>query len=232
MALATGPHYERQLRSLQRHVREWRAARAERLLGASRSAVKEMQTEETINPVATLNSGKPNDPKRWLSFRCRLTPPLRGVFAAGALKWWRAVAIVTSHQLIRMASLTSSTASGRWNCSLASTFQFSNPAGGDRAAASPLLDRLLQGCGLLGCGLGASFLLHLAAAAVPIQAARPANPSAAALGSAAGPRRPGLIPLSSQSLISSSGSAIPSGPRRPLPARANGLTVARYAPVK
>ena len=135
-----------------------------------------------------------------------------------------------------MASLTSSTASGRWNCSLASTFQFSNPAGGDRAAASPLLDRLLQGCGLLGCGLGASFLLHLAAVAVPIQAARPANPSAAALGSAAGlasgPRRPGLIPLSSQSLISSSGSAIPSGPRRPLPARANGLTVARYAPVK
>jgi hypothetical protein len=95
---------------------------------------------------------------------------------------------------------------------------------------------LLQGFGLLGCGLGASFMLHLAAAAVPIQAPRPANPSAAALGSApalpSGPRRPGLIPLSSQSLISSSGSAIPSGPRRPFPARANGLTVAKYAPVK
>jgi len=100
-----------------------------------------------------------------------------------------------------MASLTLSTASRRWSCSLATTFQFSNPAGGDRAAAIPLIDRLLQGCGLLGCGIGASFMLHLAAAAVPIQAPKPANPSAAAPGSAAGlaagPRRPGLIPLSS-----------------------------------
>jgi hypothetical protein len=135
-----------------------------------------------------------------------------------------------------MASLTLSTASRRWSCSLATTFQFSNPAGGNRAAASPLIDRLLQGCGLLGCGLGASFMLHLAAAAVPIQAPRPANPSAAAPGSAAGlaagPRRPGMIPLRSQSLISSSGSVISSGPRRPFPARANGVIVAKYAPVK
>jgi len=132
--------------------------------------------------------------------------------------------------------MTSSTASLRWNCSLATRFQFSNPAGGDRAAANPLLNRLLQGCGLLGCGIGASFLLHLAAAAVPIQATRPANPSAAAPGSApgmaSGPRRPGLIPISSQSLISGSGSALTPGPRRPFPARAGGLTVAKNAPVK
>jgi len=37
------------------------------------------------------------------------------------------VAIVTTHRLIPMASLTSSTASRRWNCSLATTFQFSLP---------------------------------------------------------------------------------------------------------
>ena len=60
---------------------------------------------------------------------------------------------------------------------------------------------------------------------VPVQ---PAAAPGSAAGLAAGPRRPGLIPLSSQSLISSSGSAISSGPRRPFPARANGVIVAKY----
>ena len=60
---------------------------------------------------------------------------------------------------------------------------------------------------------------------VPVQ---PAEAPGSAAGLAAGPRRPGLIPLSSQSLISRSGSAISSGPRRPFPARANGVIVANY----
>ena len=53
MALAPGRYHEGQLRSMERRVKEWRTARAERLLGSMRSAGKETQTEEMTNPVAT-----------------------------------------------------------------------------------------------------------------------------------------------------------------------------------
>lgn len=53
MALAPGSYHEGQLRSMERRVKEWRTARAERLLGSMRSAGKGAQTEETPNPVAT-----------------------------------------------------------------------------------------------------------------------------------------------------------------------------------
>ncbi len=55
--LAPGTYHEGQLRSMERRVREWRAARAEHLLGSMRSAGKEAKTEETPNPVATLIGG-------------------------------------------------------------------------------------------------------------------------------------------------------------------------------
>jgi hypothetical protein len=45
---------------MERRVKEWRTARVERLLGVMRSAGKGTQTEETTNPVATLNSGNPS----------------------------------------------------------------------------------------------------------------------------------------------------------------------------
>ena len=51
--LAPGTYHEGQLRSMERRVREWRTARAERLLGLMRSARKVAQTEETSNSVAT-----------------------------------------------------------------------------------------------------------------------------------------------------------------------------------
>jgi len=51
--LAPGTYHEGQLRSMERRVKEWRTARAERLLGSLRSAGKESETEETSNPVAT-----------------------------------------------------------------------------------------------------------------------------------------------------------------------------------
>jgi hypothetical protein len=53
MALAPGSYHEGQLRSMERRVKEWRTARAERLLGVMRSAGKGTQTEEMTNPVAT-----------------------------------------------------------------------------------------------------------------------------------------------------------------------------------
>ena len=53
MALAPGRYHEGQLRSMERRVKEWRTARAERLLGSMRSAGKETQTEEMTNPVVT-----------------------------------------------------------------------------------------------------------------------------------------------------------------------------------
>jgi hypothetical protein len=53
MALAPGNYHEGQLRSMERRVKEWRTARAERLLGSMRSAGKETQTEEMTNSVAT-----------------------------------------------------------------------------------------------------------------------------------------------------------------------------------
>jgi len=53
IALAPGRYHEGQLRSMERRVKEWRTARAERLLGSMRSAGKETQTEEMTNPVAT-----------------------------------------------------------------------------------------------------------------------------------------------------------------------------------
>jgi hypothetical protein len=53
MALAPGSYHEGQLRSMERRVKEWRTARAERLLGSMRSAGKGTQTEEMTNPVAT-----------------------------------------------------------------------------------------------------------------------------------------------------------------------------------
>ena len=57
MALAPGRYHEGQLRSMERRVKEWRTARAERLLGSMRSAGKETQTEEMTNPVATPTGG-------------------------------------------------------------------------------------------------------------------------------------------------------------------------------
>jgi hypothetical protein len=53
MALAPGSYHEGQLRSMERRVKKWRTARAERLLGVMRSAGKGKQTEEAANPVAT-----------------------------------------------------------------------------------------------------------------------------------------------------------------------------------
>jgi hypothetical protein len=53
MALAPGNYHEGQLRSMERRVKEWRTARAERLLGVMRSAGKGTQTVEMANPVAT-----------------------------------------------------------------------------------------------------------------------------------------------------------------------------------
>ena len=53
MALAPGRYHEGQLRSMERRVKEWRTARAERLLGSMLSAEKATQTEEMTNPVAT-----------------------------------------------------------------------------------------------------------------------------------------------------------------------------------
>ena len=58
MALAPGSYHEGQLRSMERRVKEWRTARAERLLGVMRSAGKGTQTEEMTNPVATPIEGK------------------------------------------------------------------------------------------------------------------------------------------------------------------------------
>jgi hypothetical protein len=55
--LAPGTYHEGQLRSMERRVREWRTARAERLLGSMRSAGKGAQTEGTPNPVATPKRG-------------------------------------------------------------------------------------------------------------------------------------------------------------------------------
>jgi hypothetical protein len=55
--LAPGTHHEGQLRSMERRVREWLTARAERLLGSMRSARKGAQTEEGPNPVATTIGG-------------------------------------------------------------------------------------------------------------------------------------------------------------------------------
>jgi hypothetical protein len=57
MALAPGSYHEGQLRSMERRVKEWRTARAERLLGVMRSAGKGTQTEEMTNPVATPMGG-------------------------------------------------------------------------------------------------------------------------------------------------------------------------------
>jgi hypothetical protein len=57
MALAPGSYHEGQLRSMERRVKEWRTARAERRLGTMRSAGKGTQTEEMTNPVATPMGG-------------------------------------------------------------------------------------------------------------------------------------------------------------------------------
>jgi hypothetical protein len=57
MALAAGRYHEGQLRSMERRVKEWRTARAERLLGSMRSAGKGTQTEEMTNPDATAIGG-------------------------------------------------------------------------------------------------------------------------------------------------------------------------------
>ncbi len=57
MALAPGHYHEGQLRSIKRRVREWRAARAERLLGAIRSSGMLAATEEIADGVATPISG-------------------------------------------------------------------------------------------------------------------------------------------------------------------------------
>ncbi|MFM9100190.1 MAG: hypothetical protein ACKOPS_02150, partial [Cyanobium sp.] len=51
--LAPGAYHEGQLRSMERRVKEWRTARAERLLGSLRSAGKESETEDTSTSGAT-----------------------------------------------------------------------------------------------------------------------------------------------------------------------------------
>jgi hypothetical protein len=53
MALAPGHYHEGQARSMERRVREWRAARSERLLGTMRSTEMVDATEETAHGVAT-----------------------------------------------------------------------------------------------------------------------------------------------------------------------------------
>ena len=53
MALAPGHYHEGQQRSMERRVREWRAARTERLLGAMRSLEMVAATEEIADGVAT-----------------------------------------------------------------------------------------------------------------------------------------------------------------------------------
>lgn len=55
--LAPGTYHEGQLRSMERRVKEWRTARAERLLGSLRSAGKESEIEEKANLVATPMGG-------------------------------------------------------------------------------------------------------------------------------------------------------------------------------
>ncbi|MEB3349382.1 MAG: hypothetical protein VKO00_05115 [Cyanobacteriota bacterium] len=55
--LAPGTYHDGQLRSMERRVKEWRTARAERLLGSLRSAGMESETEEKANPVATPMGG-------------------------------------------------------------------------------------------------------------------------------------------------------------------------------
>ncbi len=53
VALAPSSSHEGQLRLMERRVKEWRTARAERLLESMRPAGKGTQTVETTNPVAT-----------------------------------------------------------------------------------------------------------------------------------------------------------------------------------
>jgi hypothetical protein len=57
MALAPGNYHQAQQRSMERRVREWRAARTERLLGAMRSAEMVAATEEIADGVAIPISG-------------------------------------------------------------------------------------------------------------------------------------------------------------------------------
>lgn len=82
--------------------------------------------------------------------------------------------------------------------------------------------------GVVAVALATSFLLPLAATAVPIQA--PGSGSAAApatggtSGMATGPRRPGAIPSTSRSRDTGVSSDLSSGPRRPVPGKSEALT--------
>jgi hypothetical protein len=82
--------------------------------------------------------------------------------------------------------------------------------------------------GAVAVALATSFLLPLAATAVPIQAPGSGTASAPVTGGtpgmAAGPRRPGAIPTASRSRDTSSNSDLSSGPRRPVPGQNEALT--------
>ncbi len=60
-----GTHHEGQLRSMERRVKEWQTARAERRLGSMRSTGKGTHTEEMPNPVATLIGSNTLRCKAW-----------------------------------------------------------------------------------------------------------------------------------------------------------------------
>jgi len=81
--------------------------------------------------------------------------------------------------------------------------------------------RWLWGCGVGAIALVSSFLLPLAATAVPIQSLATANVPAAAQGGAPsgtdGPRRPGVTAPTSLSRATGSDAQLHAGPRRPVP---------------
>jgi hypothetical protein len=82
--------------------------------------------------------------------------------------------------------------------------------------------------GAVAVALATSFLLPLAATAVPIQAPGSGTASAPATGGtpgmAAGPRRPGAISTVSRSRDTGLNSDIASGTRRPVPGQSEALT--------
>jgi len=82
--------------------------------------------------------------------------------------------------------------------------------------------------GALAVALATSFLLPLAATAVPIQAPGSGSGAAPASGGtsgmATGPRRPGAIPSTSRSRDTGLNSDLPSGTRRPFPGQSEALT--------
>jgi hypothetical protein len=82
--------------------------------------------------------------------------------------------------------------------------------------------------GAVAVALATSFLLPLAATAVPIQAPGSGSGAAPAIGGtsgmATGPRRPGAIPSTSRSRDTGLNSDLPSRTRRPFPGQSEALT--------